>query len=62
MTTWNPVITLGSGFEYSIRGSEECGFRITAMGRKNPNVFETLEEAHKALKVIFRHYMQGRKE
>lgn len=62
MTTWNPVITLGSGFEYAIRGNESEGFRITADGKKNPNVFPTLEAAHKALKVIFRHYMQGRKE
>ena len=57
MTSWNPVSVIGSGFEYAIRGNESEGFRITVMGRKNPNIFKTLADAHRVLGVMFRHYM-----
>jgi len=60
MTKWNPVEVIGTGFEYSIRGCESEGFRITVNGRKNPNTFRTLADAHRVLGVMFRHYLKER--
>ena len=60
MTKWNSVKVIGTGFEYAIRGNESEGFKITVMGRKNPNVFRTLADAHRVLNVMFNHYMKER--
>ena len=55
---WNPVKTIGTGFEYSVVGSQNSGYRFTVMGRRNPEWFKTLEGVHKRLELAFRIYMQ----
>lgn len=57
-TTWNPVMFIGTGFEYSIIGTESGGYKVTIMGRKLSHRFTSLEYVHRRINMEFADYMK----
>ena len=57
---WNPCIFIGSGFEYTLSGSDFAGYRVSINGNRISAIFKSVEEAHKQILHSFNIYM-GRK-
>ena len=54
---FNSTMFIGSGFEYSLRGTESSGYTVTTILSSRKRHFKTLEEAHDGIMRSFRVFM-----
>ena len=56
---FNAAQFIGSGFEYTIRGSGNY-FKVSIMGRRLPGWFKSLEAAHERVMRSFKIYLKSK--
>jgi hypothetical protein len=51
---FNPVKYIGTGFEYSLRGTEGTGYTVTTNSSSHKRHYNTLKEAHDGIELSYR--------
>ena len=54
---FNATMFMGTGFEYSLRGTESSGYIVTTILSTRKRHYKTLEEAHEGILRSFRVFM-----
>ena len=59
MKSFNAVNFIGSGFEYTLRGTESGGYYVNTCLSKRKQWYPTLEAAHAAINHAFKVYKKN---